>query len=406
MATQRLPAVNGDDGTWGQLLIDWLKKEHVDTGVLAAGNGGHQNVTITAGTPSLAPLTFTSGTNLTTAAAGSVEYNGTDFLMTPGSTRYAIVGDTYTQTLTNKTLTTPVLNGLPTGTGVSTLTSTNTLVLRDGSGNTQVNNFLQMLGTIATVAGTTTLAVSARAIQVCTGSSTQTVVLPTTGVLQGHTLTIVNQSTGGAVTVQSSNTSIILVLAKGTSASFSAVTPTPTIPTDWIYSYQGGIFASGKSLSVSASLTLAGTDATTMTFPGSSDTIVGVAATQTLTSKILTTPTVTNPTVTDYVESVSGLGTVTTAATLTTASGTVLTATLTASTACTFTMPTAVAGKSFTLLLYQAATTGNGSATFTGVHWAAAGAPVITATAGLMDVLTFFSNGTVWYGSFVQGYTA
>jgi hypothetical protein len=114
---------------------------------------------------------------------------------------------------------------------------------------------------------------------------------------------------------------------------------------------------------------------------------------------------VANVTVTDYVESVVAIGTVTTSNTLSLANGTVQTATLTASTACTFTMPTATAGKSFILLLKQAASTGNGSATFTGVKWGTAGAPTITATAGKMDILTFVSDGTNWYGSVAAGYT-
>jgi hypothetical protein len=143
----------------------------------------------------------------------------------------------------------------------------------------------------------------------------------------------------------------------------------------------------------------------TLTLGDLSGVIVGTTATQTLTNKTLTTPAVTNPTVTDYIESVNAIGTVTTANTLSLSSGTVLTATLTASTACTFTMPTATAGKSFVLLLKQAASTGNGTATFTGVKWSAVGAPTITATAGKMDILTFVSDGTNWYGSYVQGYT-
>jgi hypothetical protein len=107
----------------------------------------------------------------------------------------------------------------------------------------------------------------------------------------------------------------------------------------------------------------------------------------------------------DYIEGVVAIGTVTTSNTLSLANGTLQTATLTASTACTFTMPTAVAGKSFTLLLKQAASTGNGTATFTSVKWGTAGAPTITATAGKMDILTFVSDGTNWYGNIAQGYT-
>ena len=128
---------------------------------------------------------------------------------------------------------------------------------------------------------------------------------------------------------------------------------------------------------------------------------VSPTGTETLSGKTLT-----NPTVTNYVESVVAIGTVTTASTLSLTSGTVQTATLTASTACTFTMPTATAGKSFILLLKQAASTGNGTATFTGVKWGTAGAPTITATAGKMDILTFVADGTNWYGAVIsQNYT-
>jgi len=144
---------------------------------------------------------------------------------------------------------------------------------------------------------------------------------------------------------------------------------------------------------------IAGTS-TVLTLPAATDTLAGIAATQTLTNK-----TITNPTVTNYVESVVAIGTVTTSNTIVLTSGTVQTATLTASTACVFTMPTATAGKSFVLLLKQAASTGNGTATFTSGECGTAGAPTITATAGKMDILTFIADGTNWYGSIAQGYT-
>ena len=112
-----------------------------------------------------------------------------------------------------------------------------------------------------------------------------------------------------------------------------------------------------------------------------------------------------NTTVTSLVQAVVAIGTVTSSSTISLTNGTVQTATLTASTACTFTMPTNVAGKSFVLLLKQAATTGNGTATFTGVKWGTAGAPTITSTAGKMDILNFIADGTNWYGSITQGYT-
>jgi len=118
-----------------------------------------------------------------------------------------------------------------------------------------------------------------------------------------------------------------------------------------------------------------------------------------------TSPTLNNPTITNYTESVVAIGTVGATNTIALTNGTVQTATLTASTATTFTMPTATAGKSFILLLKQAAATGNGTATFTSVKWGTAGAPTITATAGKMDILSFVADGTNWYGSVTAGYT-
>jgi hypothetical protein len=68
-------------------------------------------------------------------------------------------------------------------------------------------------------------------------------------------------------------------------------------------------------------------------------------------------------------------------------------------------MPTATAGKSFTLLLKQPAAGSATTATFTGVKWGTAGAPTITATLGKLDILAFVADGTNWYGTASQGYT-
>jgi hypothetical protein len=112
-----------------------------------------------------------------------------------------------------------------------------------------------------------------------------------------------------------------------------------------------------------------------------------------------------NPTIQNYTESVNASGTVGSSATLSLTSGTVITATLTSATACTFTMPSVAAGKSFVVLLKQPASGTATTATFTGVKWNSSGAPTITATVGKMDILSFISDGTNWYGSYSQGYT-
>jgi hypothetical protein len=116
-----------------------------------------------------------------------------------------------------------------------------------------------------------------------------------------------------------------------------------------------------------------------------------------------TSPTVNNPTVTNYVESVVAVGTVGASSTLSLTNGTVQTATLTASTPCTFTMPTATAGKSFILILTQAAT-GMTTATFTSVKFPGGTAPTITATASAVDIISFVANGTSWFGTAAQAF--
>jgi hypothetical protein len=163
---------------------------------------------------------------------------------------------------------------------------------------------------------------------------------------------------------------------------------------DWKVGPNSGALASKFSVDNAGNLAVAGA----VTAGGVA--LVGTTSTQTLTNKTLTAPVING-----FTEGVTATGTVTTAATLSISAGTVLTATLTASTACTFTMPAVGAGKSFTLLLKQAASTGNGTATFTGVKWGSLGAPTITATAGAMDILTFVSDGTNWYGAVTQGFT-
>ena len=90
-----------------------------------------------------------------------------------------------------------------------------------------------------------------------------------------------------------------------------------------------------------------------------------------------------------------------TAETLTLRNGPTQVATLTGN--CTFSMPTPASDASFVLLLLTGA--GSFTATFTGVKWPAGFAPVITTTASRMDLLSFFSDGTNWYGNFAQDYT-
>ena len=157
--------------------------------------------------------------------------------------------------------------------------------------------------------------------------------------------------------------------------------------------------ADGATLATSGaySLTLTATAATNVTFP-TTGTLATLAGSEAFTNKTLT-----NPTVTNYVETLQAVGTVGASSTLALTNGTVLTATLTASTPCTFTMPTATAGKSFILILTQASS-GMTTATFTSVKFPNGTAPTITATASAVDVLSFVANGTSWFGSAAQAF--
>jgi hypothetical protein len=107
----------------------------------------------------------------------------------------------------------------------------------------------------------------------------------------------------------------------------------------------------------------------------------------------------------NYTEGVVAIGTVGASHTFDLANGTVQTATLTSGTAATFTMPTATAGKSFVFFVKQPASGSTTTATFTGVKWSGGTGPTITATLGRLDVISFFADGTNWYGSFIQNFT-
>jgi hypothetical protein len=115
-----------------------------------------------------------------------------------------------------------------------------------------------------------------------------------------------------------------------------------------------------------------------------------------------TGPTISNPTVTNYVETPYSANS-STAITLDLANGTVQIITLTGN--ATITMPTATSGKSFIMLLKQDGT-GSRTVTWSTVKWAGGTAPTITSTASRQDILSFFADGTNWYGVVVaQNFT-
>lgn len=104
--------------------------------------------------------------------------------------------------------------------------------------------------------------------------------------------------------------------------------------------------------------------------------------------------------VTGYKETHTDNGNTGTSQTIDISDSTLQTYTLTGN--CTFTMPTADAGRSFTVFIKTGA--GSFTATFTGAKFPSNSSPVITTDANRMDIITFYSDGTNWYGSIQQEY--
>jgi len=130
--------------------------------------------------------------------------------------------------------------------------------------------------------------------------------------------------------------------------------------------------------------------------------VAGTDYTSPTSTETMTNKTLTNPTVTNYVETPFTANS-STAITLALTNGTVQIITLTGN--ATITMPTATSGKSFIMLLKQDGTGGR-TVTWSTVKWAGGTAPTITATASRQDILSFFADGTNWYGVVVaQNFT-
>lgn len=325
------------------------------------------------------------------------------------------------------------------GATVRTTTAAIAALASGGSGTVTsvaatVPAFLAVTGSPITTSGTLAIAYSGTALPVLNGGTGTT----TPAIVAGTNITVsgtwpnqtINSSAGGgtvtsvaALTLGTSGTDLSSTVATGTTTPVITLNvPTASASNRGVLSAADWSTFNGKGtgtvtsvgasvpafLSVSSAITTSGTLA--ITYSGTALPVAngGTGATTSTGSGavvLASSPTLNNPTITNYTESVVAIGTVTSANTIALTNGTVQTATLTASTACTFTMPTATAGKSFILLLKQAATTGNGTATFTDVKWGTAGAPTITATAGKMDIVSFVADGTNWYGSIAQGYT-
>lgn len=235
--------------------------------------------------------------------------------------------------------------------------------------------------------------------------------LPTNGtywnllVQAGAVSSVAQTFTGGIVSVTGSPITGSGTLAL-TVAGTSGGVPYFSSGTTWASSaaLAANALVIGGGAGVAPATTTTGTGVLTFLGTPSSANLASAVTDETGSGSLVfgTTPALTNPTVTNYVETLYSANT-STAITVSLANGTVQNLTLTGN--ATITMPTAVAGKSFIIILSQDAT-GSRTVTWSTVSWPSATAPTVTSTASKKDIYSFFSDGTSWFGTTIgQNYT-
>jgi len=181
------------------------------------GSGGFSNVTVGTG------LTFSGGTLASTASGGTVTSVGT----TGSVNGITLTGGPITSsgtitlggTLSGVNLTSQVSGILPVangGTGVTSSSGANSVVLRDSNSNATVNNLFEGF-TIVTASGTTvTLTVASAQNFVVNGSGGQIIKLPDATTLSNGTDFIFNNNqSSGTVTVQNNSATTVCTLQSG-----------------------------------------------------------------------------------------------------------------------------------------------------------------------------------------------
>ena len=181
------------------------------------GSGGFSNVTIGTG------LTFSSGTLASTASGGTVTSVGTtgtvNGITLTGGPITSTGNITLGGTLSGVSLTTQVSGTLPVangGTGVTSSSGANSVVLRDSNSNASVNNLFEGF-TIITASGTTvTLTVASAENFVINGSGGQIIKLPDATTLSNGTDFIFNNNqSSGTVTIQNNSATTVCTLQSG-----------------------------------------------------------------------------------------------------------------------------------------------------------------------------------------------
>lgn len=145
-----------------------------------------------------------------------------------------------TQTLTNKTLTAPVIASINTGSVTFALPSadgSNGQVLQ--TNGSAVLSFVPAATTVGNVAANdsnVTFTSSSNRVQICTPTAARTYTMPTTGISAGDTWTFYNEATSWAnvITIQSSGSNTITVVPPQGFVTLYALVATPTTAANWL----------------------------------------------------------------------------------------------------------------------------------------------------------------------------
>jgi hypothetical protein len=354
-------------------------------------------VTPILGTPTSATLTNATGLPISTGVSGLGTGVATALAVNVGSSGAPLVNGGVLGTPSSGTATN--LTGLPLSTGV-----TGTLpVANGGTGQTSYTDGQLLIGnstgntltkatltagtnvTITNSAGGITIAASGGGGGSPGGSTTQ-VQYNNAGAFGGIT---------GATTNGTALTLVAPVLGTPASATLTNATGLPLTT---------GVTGTLPVANGGTGITSLGTGVATWLGTPSSANLISAVTDETGSGVLVfnNTPSLTNPTVTNYVETPFTANS-STAITIALTNGTVQIITLTGN--ATITMPTATSGKSFIMFLKQDGT-GSRTVTWSTVKWAGGTAPTITSTASRQDILSFFADGTNWYGVVVaQNYT-